>query len=114
VTPYDISASKILQAALAWIEKEGVTAKSDKASCGRLRIEEEGKSLKFDGILYNFEGKQRWEVVKLLQSAAGQFVKLPKGWQGTFDKGDALKFKKAAIEAMSKGSGGDGTFRLRP
>ena len=80
-------------------------------SCGKLSEIKKGQELRFDGKLRKFTGEKRWKVIELLMNSTDPegWVKLPRGSKslGTFDKGDALTFKKEAIETF------DGRSRLR-
>jgi hypothetical protein len=86
---------------------------------GKVKEVEWGKGLIYDNIRYRFAGVKRWDIVKLLIETKdpGGWVALPRKSRslGTFDKGDALRFRKDAIEAAARGSGNrEGRFRIRP
>jgi hypothetical protein len=92
---------------------------ADPAAEGKVKEVEWGKGLIYDNIRYRFAGVKRWDIVKLLIETKdpGGWVALPRKSRslGTFDKGDALRFRKDAIEAAARGSGNrEGRFRIRP
>lgn len=90
-----------------------------------------GDSLRYKGKLYEFGGKGRWDIIMLLYNATDPdgWVTIPGGSRsfgcfsdyarnakgGTDKKGDALRFKIAAIEPRYQGSmNTEHLYRIRP
>jgi hypothetical protein len=81
---------------------------------GKLVILEWHKCLKYDGELFTIHGDERWNDIRTLMEAKGEFVKLEKGFPQRFAKNDAQRFKKLATEPEGPGRNGTGRYRIKP
>lgn len=93
---------------------EQTAARKTPDAVGKLVILEWNKCLKYDGELFTIHGDERWNDIRTLMEAKGEFVKLEKGFPQRFAKNDAQRFKKLATEPEGPGRNGTGRYRIKP
>lgn len=80
----------------------------------RVRIIQDGAALEYGGKTYVFGGNKRWQIVRQLIAAAGEYVECGKGLKGYFAKHkEAKAFFDSAVEAEGLGRKGTGRYRLK-
>lgn len=106
--------TKVEVQATASESPESRAAQQPPAIVGKLVILELNKCLKYDGELFTIHGDERWNDIRTLMEAKGEFVKLEKGFPQRFAKNDAQRFKKLATEPEGPGRNGTGRYRIKP
>ncbi len=81
---------------------------------GKLVILEWNKCLKYGGEVFTINGDERWDDIRALIDANGEYVEMEKGFPQRFAQGDAKRFKKVAIEAQGPRRKGTGRYKIKP
>ena len=81
---------------------------------GKLVILELNKCLKYDGEHFTIHGDERWNDIRALMDANGEYVELEEGFPQRFAQGDARRFRMVATEAEGAGRNGTGRYRITP
>ena len=80
----------------------------------KIKIVQDGVALEYDGHFYEIRGKIRWEAIRKLIEADGEYVEFDRGFKSLFahSKG-ATAFFDAAVEAEGQGRNGTHRYRLK-
>ncbi len=80
----------------------------------KIKVIRDGWALDYDGRIYQFGGKKRWEAVRKLIEADGEYVMVERGFNSLFvNNPDAVAFFEAAVEAEGQGRNGTHRYRLK-
>ncbi len=81
---------------------------------GKIKVIRDGAVLEYGGKTYSFGGYKRWEFVRALIAANGDYVNCEKGLKALFaNTAQAKAFYDAAVEAEGLGRKGTGRYRLK-
>ena len=72
------------------------------------------KCLKYDGEFFKINGEERWDDIRALVDANGEYVKLEEGFPQRFAQGDARRFRMVATEAEGVGRNGTKRYKIKP
>ena len=89
-------------------------AQQPSAIVGKLVILELNKCLKYDGEHFTIHGDERWNDIRALMDANGEYVELEDGFPQRFAQGDARRFRMVATEAEGVGRNGTKRYKIKP
>ena len=89
-------------------------AQQPSAIVGKLVMLEWYKCLKYDGEFFKINGEERWDDIRALVDANGEYVKLEEGFPQRFAQGDARRFRMVATEAEGVGRNGTKRYKIKP
>lgn len=101
------------------VENEGADGESRTEDSGsrvaeKVKVIRDGAVLDYGGKTYAFVGNKRWQNVRLLIAAAGEYAECGKGLKAQFaNHPQAKAFYEAAVEAEGLGRKGTGRYRLK-
>jgi len=92
---------------------EEPAAQKTRVAVGKLVILELNKCLKYDGEHFTIHGDERWNDIRALMDANGEYVELEEGFPQRFAHGDAKRFRMVATEAEGPGRKGTGRYKIK-
>ena len=93
---------------------DGCDETEETESANKIRIIQDGAALEYGGKAYVFGGKKRWQIVRQLIAADGDYAECGKGMKAVFvNTAQAKAFYVAAVEAEGIGRKGTGRYRLK-
>ena len=79
------------------------------------QIVEDGRSVRYGKKTYRFTGRKRWDIVRALIEADGEYIPFKKAIGPAFQHNlESEAFYKKAIEAEGKFRNGTGHYRIKP